>query len=144
MILRFGQDVRALDEHGAAVQKGLEIPPGESAHGVSLGLGEKLLEPPGMQTARQKTAAGLIRLQIYTISCTALHPVVHAAEFFTSAADSSIEFFFRVAFIGNIWRSVASQALPMKATAGTVADGGEPPPAAALNTRVSASERRTL
>ena len=83
-------------------------------------------------------------LQIYRISCTALHPVVHAAEFFTSAADSSIEFFFRVAFIGNIWRSVASQALPMKATAGTVADGGEPPPAAALNTRVSASERRTL
>ena len=35
-----------------------------------------------------------IRLQIYTISCTALHPVVHAAEFFTPAADSSIEFFF--------------------------------------------------
>lgn len=33
-------------------------------------------------------------LQIYTISCTALHPVVHAAEFFTPAADSSIEFFF--------------------------------------------------
>ena len=33
-------------------------------------------------------------MQIYTISCTALHPVVHAAEFFTPAADSSIEFFF--------------------------------------------------
>lgn len=33
-------------------------------------------------------------LQIYTISCTALHPVVHAAESFTPAADSSIEFFF--------------------------------------------------
>ena len=95
---------------------------------------------------RAKKGAGVLLtlVQIYTISCTALHPVVHAAEFFTSAADSSIEFFFRVAFIGNIWRSVASQALPMKATAGTVADGGEPPPAAALNTRVSASERRTL
>ena len=36
----------------------------------------------------------LTKVQIYTISCTALHPVVHAAEFFTPAADSSIEFFF--------------------------------------------------
>ena len=49
------------------------------------------------QTSIVQSAAFCLPLssvQIYTISCTALHPVVHAAEFFTPAADSSIEFFF--------------------------------------------------
>ena len=44
--------------------------------------------------SEEDVAVFLNEVQIYTISCTALHPVVHAAEFFTPAADSSIEFFF--------------------------------------------------